>query len=161
MLFSANHIRLIIYNGCIVTKLVYFDEDHKFIVHASFIINLHVLICTFTHADHVNIVQNKSGYDVLNNSIVNAFNNSERSVVLDCVTVRGHENATWEFQNSPEISNYIKTTITNVSLSTIMIVEPDMNITVSLKCISVTSKEYRIVTVTTGTYVCMYVGTES
>ena len=110
-----------------------------------------MLIYAFTYADHVNIVQNISGYDVLNNSIVNSFN-PERSVVLDCVTVRGHENATWEYEN--ENSTYIKTTIVSVYLSTIMItVEPDMNITIPLKCKSNTTNEYRTVTVTRGTYV--------
>ena len=100
----------------------------------------------------MNIVQNKSGYDVLNNSIVNAFNNPERSIVLDCVTVRGHENATWEVPNLFEISKYINITNVNVYLSIIKIVKPHMNITVSLKCKSNTTKEYRTVNVTTGMY---------
>jgi len=38
-----------------------------------------------------------------------------------------------------------------------MITDPGMNISVSLKCISDTSKEYRIVTVTTGRFVLLYV----
>ena len=98
----------------------------------------------------MNIVQNKSGYDVVDNSIVNAFNNPERSIVLDCVTVRGHENAVWEVPENFDQSQY---TITShsVYLSTITIDDPDMNIAVSLKCMSDTSKEYRTVTVTTGT----------
>ena len=97
----------------------------------------------------MNIVQNKSGYDVVNNSIVNAFNNPERSIVLDCVTVRGHENAMWEVLENIDQLHY---TVTNhtVYLSTITIVDRGVNISVSLKCVSDTSKEYRIVTVTTG-----------
>ena len=106
-------------------------------------------IIVFTCIDHVNIVQNKSGYDVVNNSIVNAFNNPERSIVLDCVTVRGHENAMWEVLENIDQSQY---TVTNhtVYLSTITIVDRGMNISVSLKCVSDSSKGYRIVTVTTG-----------
>ena len=89
---------------------------------------------------------------MVNNSIVNAFNNPERSVVLDCVTVRGHENAVWIVQSSSENFDYSQYTVTNhsVYLSTITIVDPGMNISVSLKCMSDTSKEYRSVTVTTG-----------
>ena len=105
-------------------------------------------IIVFTCIDHVNIVQNKSGYDVVNDSIVNAFNNPERSIVLDCVTVRGHENAMWEAPENIDQSQY---TVTNhtVYLSTIT-VDHGVNISVLLKCVSDTSKEYRIVTVTTG-----------
>ena len=106
-------------------------------------------IIVFVYTDHVNIVQNKSGHDVVTNSIVNAFNNPERSIVLDCVTVRGHENAIWEVPANIDQSQYT-VTIYNVYLSTITIVDHDEIITVSLKCISDTSKEYRIVTVTTG-----------
>ena len=106
-------------------------------------------IIVFVYTDHVNIVQNKSGHDVVTNSIVNAFNNPERSIVLDCVTVRGHENAIWEVPANIDQSQYT-VTIHNVYLSTITIVDHDEIITVSLKCISDTSKEYRIVTVTTG-----------
>ena len=97
----------------------------------------------------MNIVQNKTGYDVVNNSIVNAFNNPERSIVLDCVTVRGHENAVWEVPENFDQSQY---TITShsVYLSTITIIDPGMDIVVSLKCMSDTSKEYRTVTVRTG-----------
>ena len=86
---------------------------------------------------------------MVNNSIVNAFNNPERSIVLDCVTVRGHENAVWIVQSSSDNFDH---TFTNhsVYLSTITITDPGMNISVSLKCMSDTSKEYRIVTVTTG-----------
>ena len=110
---------------------------------------LYMYIITFTLTDHVNIVQNKSEYEVVNNSIVNAFNNPERSIVLDCVTLRGHENAMWEVPETFNQSQF-KITINNVYLSTITIVDHDVNISVSLKCISNTSKEYRIVTVTTG-----------
>ena len=112
------------------------------------------------YIDHVNIVQNKSGYDVVNNSIINAFNNPEKSIVLDCVTVRGHEDALWEVESSSENfdkSRDIVVTNHSVYLSTIMITDPGMNISVSLKCISDTSKEYRIVTVTTGRFVLLYV----
>ena len=104
------------------------------------------------YTDHVNIVQNKSGYDVVNNSIVNAFDNPERSVVLDCVTVRGHENATWEVLDNIDRSISITVTVYSVYLSTITIDDPGVNISVSLKCMSDTSKEYSIVTVTTGMY---------
>ena len=118
--------------------------------HAKYLTLLYLLL--FVYTDHVNIVQNKSGYDVVNNSIVNAFNNPERSIVLNCVTVRGHENAMWDV---PENFDHSQCTVTihNVYLSTITIVEPGVNvdISVSLKCISDTSKEYRTVTVTTGT----------
>ena len=109
----------------------------------------YIYFIVFTFIDHVNIVQNISGYDVVNNSIVNAFNNPERSIVLDCVTVRGHENAMWEVLDNINQSQY---TVTNhtMYLSTIIIVDCGMNISVSLKCVSDTSKEYRIVTVTTG-----------
>ena len=95
-------------------------------------------------------MQNKSGDDVVNNSIVNAFNNPERSVVLDCVTVRGHENAVWEVQHSPETFEDIEITIHSDYLSTIKIVDNGTINLISLKCISNTSKEYRIVDVTTG-----------
>ena len=110
-----------------------------------------VYLIAFICTDHVNIVQKISEYDVINNSIVNAFNNSERSIVLDCVTVRGHENAMWEVPETFDQSQY-NVTIHNVYLSTItiIIVDPGVNISESLKCISDTSKEYRIVTVTTG-----------
>ena len=105
----------------------------------------------FAYVDHVNIVQNKSGYDVVNNSIVNAFNNPERSIVLDCVTVRGHENAVWIVQSSSENfdQSHYAVTIHHMYLSTIKITDPGMNISVLLKCMSDTS-EYRIVTVKTG-----------
>ena len=90
---------------------------------------------------------------MVNNSIVNAFNNPKRSIVLNCVTVRGHENALWIVQSSPENFDHSHYTLTNhsVYLSTITVTDPGMNILVSLKCMSDTSKEYRIVTVTTGT----------
>ena len=97
-------------------------------------------------------MQNKSGYDVVNNSIINVFNNPERSIVLDCVTVRGHENATWEVLDNIDWSISITVTVYSVYLSTITIVDPGVNISVSLKCVSDTSKEYRIVTVITGMY---------
>ena len=106
-------------------------------------------IIVFVYTDHVNIVQNKSGYDVVNNSIVNAFNNPERSIILDCVTVRGHENAMWEVPANIDQSQYTDINH-NMYLSTITIVHPGEIISISLKCISDTSKEYRIVTVTTG-----------
>ena len=103
-------------------------------------------------------MQNNSGYDVVNNSIVNAFNNPERSVVLDCVTVRGHENAVWEVQHSPETFDGIEITSHSVYLSTIKIIDDGAINLVSLKCVSNTSKEYRIVNVTTGrsAYTKMY-----
>ena len=91
---------------------------------------------------------------MVNNSIVNAFNNSERSIVLDCVTVRGHENAVWMVQSSSGNFSQSHYTVTNhhMYLSTITVTYYGMNIIlVSLKCMSNTSKEYRIVTVTTGT----------
>ena len=118
-------------------------------VHVYTYVHTLTYILLFVYTDHVNIVQNKSGYDVVNNSIVNAFNNPERSIVLVCVTVRGHENALWEgFENCDQLQcNVI---IHSMYLSTITIVDPGLNISVSLKCLSNTSKEYRIVTVTTG-----------
>ena len=116
-------------------------------------VNLPIL---FICIDHVNIVQNKSGYDVINNSIVNAFNNPERSIVLDCVTSRGHENAMWEVQSSSEDTD-MSIFIYNLYLSTITLVDPGINTSVSLKCKSDTSMEYRTVTVTTGTILCTYV----
>ena len=109
------------------------------------------LLC-FICIDHVNIVQNKSGGDVINNSIVNAFNNPERSVVLDCVTVRGHEIAVWEVQPSPEIFDGIEIATHSIYLSTIKIVDDGVINLISLKCVSNTSKEYRTVNITTGTY---------
>ena len=108
----------------------------------------------FIFIDHINIVQNKSGYDVVDNSIVNAFNDPERSIILDCVTVRGHENAVWEVQYSSENFNSIEITTRDIYLSTITIVDDGVNALVSLKCMSDTSKEYRIVNVTTGTHRC-------
>ena len=105
--------------------------------------------------DHVNIAQNESGYDVINNSIINAFNNPERSVVLDCVTVRGHENAVWEVESSSDSfdeSQHMTVIKHNEYLSTITIVDPGVNVSVSLICKSDTSKEYRTVTVTTGKF---------
>ena len=103
-------------------------------------------------------MQNNSGYDVVHNSIVNAFNNPERSVVLDCVTVRGHENAVWEVQHSSETFDGIEITTHSVYLSTIKIVDDGAINLISLKCVSNTSKEYRIVNVTTGrsAYTKMY-----
>ena len=103
-------------------------------------------------------MQNNSGYDVVNNSIINAFNNPEGSVVLDCVTVRGHENATWEVQRSPETFDDFEITTHSVYLSTIKIVDDGVINLISLKCVSNTSKEYRIVNVTTGrsAYTKMY-----
>ena len=98
----------------------------------------------------MNIVQNKSGGDIINNSIVNAFNNPERFVVLNCVTVRGHENAVWEVQHSPDTFNGIEITTHSIYLSTIKIVDDGAINLISLKCVSDTSKEYRIVDVTTG-----------
>ena len=95
-------------------------------------------------------MQNNSGYDVVNNSIINAFNNPERSVVLDCVTVRGHENAVWEVQHSPETFDGIEVTTHGIYLSTIKIVDDGAINLISLKCVSDTSMEYRIVDVTTG-----------
>ena len=95
-------------------------------------------------------MQNNSGYNVVNNSIINAFNNPERSVVLDCVTVRGHENAVWEVQHLPETFYGIEITTHSVYLSTIKIVDDGVINLISLKCVSNTSKEYRIVDVTTG-----------
>ena len=130
---------------CNLTNYKYVIRNHfsKIQSHTYALLSLHVCI------DHVNIVQNKSGYDVVDNSIVNAFNNPERSIVLDCVTVRGHENAVWEVPENLDQSQY---TIAShsVYLSTITVVDPGMDIVVSLKCMSGTSKEYRIVTVTTG-----------
>ena len=64
------------------------------------------------------------------------------------MTVRGHENAMWEVPDNFDQSQYT-VTIHNVYLSTITIIDPE-NISVSLKCLSNTSKEYRIVSVTTG-----------
>ena len=65
------------------------------------------------------------------------------------MTVRGHENAVWEVPENFDQSQY---TIAShsVYLSTITVVDPGMDIVVSLKCMSGTSKEYRILTVTTG-----------
>lgn len=107
------------------------------------------------YIDHVNIVQNKSGYDVVNNSMINAFNNPEKSIVLDCVTVRGHEGALWEVESSFENFDRSRDIVIanhSVYLSTIMITDPGMKISVSLKCKSDTSKEYRTVTVKTGKF---------
>ena len=65
------------------------------------------------------------------------------------MTVRGHENATWEVLENIDQSQYTVIYHT-VYLSTITIVDRGVNISISLKCVSDTSKEYRIVTVTTG-----------
>ena len=111
---------------------------------------MNIQLLHFICIDHVNIVQNISGYDVVNNSIVNAFNNPERSIVLDCVTVRGHESAVWEVRHSPEIFDDIEITTHSIYLSTIKIVDDGATNLISLKCVSNTSKEYRIVDVTTG-----------
>ena len=94
---------------------------------------------------------------MINNSLVNAFNNPERSIVLDCVTARGHENAIWEVQSSFANVNtsYYAITIYNLYLSTITIIDPGVNVSVTLKCKSDTSKQYRIVTVTAG--MCMLI----
>ena len=93
-------------------------------------------------------MQNKSGYDVVNNAIVNAFNNPGRSIVLDCVTARGHENAMWKY---PENFDGISVVTHSRYLSTITITDNDENIFESLICMSDTSKESRDVYVTTGT----------
>ena len=63
------------------------------------------------------------------------------------MTVRGHENAVWEVQNSSET---FENETHSVYLSTIKIVNDGANNLISLKCVSNTSKEYRIVDVTTG-----------
>ena len=63
------------------------------------------------------------------------------------MTVRGHENAVWELQNSSET---FENTTHGVYLSTIKIVDVGATNLISLKCVSDTSKEYRIVNVTTG-----------
>ena len=109
-----------------------------------------IFICHFliVYIAHVNIVQNKSGYDVVNNAIVNAFNNPERSVVLDCVTARGHENAVWKYSESVDGINVV---IHSVYLSTITITDNGGNIVESLICMSEISKESRAVIVTKGT----------
>ena len=66
------------------------------------------------------------------------------------MTVRGHENAVWEVQHSPETFDDYKITTHSVYLSTIKIVDDGATNLISLKCVSNTSKEYRIVDVTTG-----------
>ena len=70
------------------------------------------------------------------------------------MTVRGHENAVWEVQYSSENFKSIEMTTRDVYLSTITIVDDGVNALVSLKCMSDTSKEYRIVNITTGTRRC-------
>ena len=69
------------------------------------------------------------------------------------MTVRGHENAVWEVQHSSETSDDINITYPtrSIYLSTIKIVDVGATNLISLKCVSNTSKEYRIVDVTTGT----------
>ena len=120
-------------------------------------VHVNIQLLHFICIDHVNILQNKSGDDVVNNSIVNAFNNPERSVVLDCVTVRGHENAVWEVQYSPDTFDGIEIKTHSIYLSTIKLVDDGATNLISLKCVSDTSKEYRIVNVTTGRSVYTYV----
>ena len=66
------------------------------------------------------------------------------------MTVRGHENAVWEVQNSPETFDGIEITTHSIYLSTIKIVDDGATNLISLKCVSNTSKEYRIVNVTAG-----------
>ena len=111
------------------------------------IVIIKFLYSLIAYVDHVNIVQNKSGYDVVNNSIVNAFNNPEKSIVLDCVTARGHENAVWKYSESFDAISIVTH---SVYLSTITITDNGENIFESLICMSDTSKESRVVNVTTG-----------
>jgi len=89
---------------------------------------------------------------VINNSIINSFNNPERSVVLSCVTVRHHENATWKV-DSQTGSFDVAFTILNYTTysSTVRIIDTGVKISAILTCISCASGEYRIVTITTGT----------
>ncbi|XP_065913065.1 hemicentin-1-like isoform X2 [Dysidea avara] len=97
---------------------------------------------------HVNI-ESQSGLDVINNSIINAFTNEVKSIVLHCVTVRRHENAKWMHENDAGL------TITQLSSttynSTIQINDTgegtDMNM-LQLTCLSEHSKEHRAVYVT-------------
>ena len=106
----------------------------------------------FLYSDHVNI-ESQSGLDVINNSIINAFTNEVKSIVLHCVTVRRHENAKWMHENDAGL------TITQLSSttynSTIQINDTgegtDMNM-LQLTCLSEHSKEHRAVYVTRGIY---------
>ena len=97
------------------------------------------------HLDHVNI-ESQSRHDVINNSIINEFSNTtDSSIVLHCVTVRRHENATWQYDNGNglNITNLNKTEY----ISTIRITGEGMG---DLTCISKISGEHRTVYVTTG-----------
>ena len=66
------------------------------------------------------------------------------------MTVRGHENAVWEVQHTPDTFDGIEIITHNIYLSTIKIVDDGATNLISLKCVSDTSKEYRIVNVATG-----------
>ena len=63
------------------------------------------------------------------------------------MTVRGHENASWKV---PETFDSYEITTHSIYLSTIKIVDDGATNLISLKCVSDTSKEYRIVDFTTG-----------
>ena len=67
------------------------------------------------------------------------------------MTGSGHENAMWGVPGSFNQSHYT-ITIYDVYLATITIVDHGVSISISLKCMSDTSKEYSIVTVKTGMY---------
>ena len=86
---------------------------------------------------------------MINNSIINAFNNVERSILLQCITVRHHENATWIYGNDDGLNvTHLTTTIYN---STIIITDTGEGINnLQLTCLSEYSGERRIVNVTTG-----------
>jgi len=86
---------------------------------------------------------------VINNSIINAFSNVERSILLQCITVRRHENAMWIYENDDGLTvTHLTTTIYN---STIRITATDEGINnLQLTCLSEYSGERRIVHVTTG-----------
>ena len=101
--------------------------------------------------DYINI-ESQSGYDVINNSIINDFNNPERSVVLHCVTVRHYEGARWIFNSHTGLNvTYLNST---TYLSTIQITDTRISTLAFLTCTSQYSGDYRTVTIMTGTFMC-------
>ena len=109
-------------------------------------------IFLFLYSDHVNI-ESQSGLDVINNSIINAFTNEVKSIVLHCVTVRRHEYAKWIYENDAGLT---VTQLTNTTYnSTIQINDTGVGINMNmlnLTCLSEHSKERRAVYVTRGRY---------
>ena len=73
----------------------------------------------------------------------------EKSILLQCITVRHHENATWIYKNDAGLT--IKLLPTTIYNSTIIITNTGEGINnLQLTCLSEYSGEHRVVNVTSG-----------